>query len=813
MSLKTIRNLLCLLLVLAIVILFGRYLIFQKLFLFLDIGSDTMALFYPSYLEEVRTIRSGQVPMWSFSKGIGQGQFTSNILSPFTWIRVLLGEQYLAYGIGWIQMLKVFLIAFVVFKLFRFQGLSWEASFLGSVLLSFSGYVVIGSCWYGHSMRIMLMLLVLLGVEMWLSKRKWWLIPFPLIFLAGPSLLFAFELVIIYLVLRLSLSSSLNFKSIGKLLKDCWKPLVTGILFMAPFLGFRIYQLVYSPRVGGAASYIDSLSSVGIFSFNDAPHYMTILARFFSNDLSGTGDSFIGYGNYLEAPLFYCGLASLLLVPQLFFHLRKKQKIVFAGLLGFWALILVFPYFRYALYAFAGDYYKTAVSLFIPFTLIWIASLTFDRLIKGARVNLPVLGITGAALIGLLFYLPHIFVHIPIDRGLRWTLITFIALEMLALGASNFIAKKQIFWLFFVVLVLVEGLIQSYPAINKRKALGNETYKQRTFYNDYSVEAIKYLKSIDSSFFRIQKLNGSYLSGLNDSQAQGYYDTKSYRSHNHNNYIQFYLAMEMMEGRTEHASRWIEGLNRAPELHPFFQIKYMITDAKEKKKMPVDYYENLGDLNGLTLYKNKTPIPFGFFVESMITESEFKGLETYYKRLNSIYKSVVIPDDEVGKYPALKRRNLQSIASSLSLPSYSKKLADRSFQIKSFAQNRIEGHVNLDKAAMLIFSMPNDAGWKAYVNGEQKDLSYVDNGLTGLYLGSSGEFEILLKYRPPFLMLGLIFLLLGIALYVYLLRRKKVLHAFIGNNDLKELVIEIADQKESSPAPVPQVKKKKKPKK
>jgi hypothetical protein len=93
-------------------------------------------------------------------------------------------------------------------------------------------------------------------------------------------------------------------------------------------------------------------------------------------------------------------------------------------------------------------------------------------------------------------------------------------------------------------------------------------------------------------------------------------------------------------------------------------------------------------------------------------------------------------------------------------------------KMESFTQSRIKGSIQLNEPSMILFSFPFDKGWEAKLNGQDVDLVEINNGLTGLY-AEAGNFQIDLKYRPPFFVLGWIVFFLSIGFYIYLLRRSK----------------------------------------
>ena len=74
-------------------------------------------------------------------------------------------------------------------------------------------------------------------------------------------------------------------------------------------------------------------------------------------------------------------------------------------------------------------------------------------------------------------------------------------------------------------------------------------------------------------------------------------------------------------------------------------------------------------------------------------------------------------------------------------------------KLESFRQNRIEGRIDTAAPGYLVFQMPFERGWRAFVNGERVPTTRVDVGLLGLHL-PAGEHRIVLRYLPPTLLIG-----------------------------------------------------------
>ena len=102
-----------------------------------------------------------------------------------------------------------------------------------------------------------------------------------------------------------------------------------GVLLGSLVFFSNAHLLINNPRVSGGASLFHMLSSVPMFTTSPFFANFSALYRLFSNDLLGTGSNFKGLGNYLESPILYIGLPSLLLAPQAFLFFEKRKRNVF----------------------------------------------------------------------------------------------------------------------------------------------------------------------------------------------------------------------------------------------------------------------------------------------------------------------------------------------------------------------------------------------------------------------------------------------------------------------------------------------------
>ena len=172
-----------------------------------------------------------------------------------------------------------------------------------------------------------------------------------------------------------------------------------GAIITIPYL----YAVLNSPRGSGTTSLVSTLVSSGIFTLAPALHNITAALRPFANDMLGAADNFGGCQNYLEAPITYCGLLSLLVFPQAFLHASRRRKIILLLFLGGALIPTILPWFRYLFWLFQGDYYRTH-SLFSIFGLITISMVVLSGYTEGKRINIWLLAATELLLLGTLYF-------------------------------------------------------------------------------------------------------------------------------------------------------------------------------------------------------------------------------------------------------------------------------------------------------------------------------------------------------------------------------------------------------------------------
>ena len=755
-----------------------------QLFLFLDIGSDTVNAMYTRLVQLAAYVRDEGLPGWSFHQGMGANIFARSLGNPLEWPLFLMGAESLAYGIVWITVFKVVLGGLFFYLYLRELKLSAYVTLIGGLLYAFSGFMILGGSWYSFSMEALHLAILLYAFERYFRCGSWWLFPLVigLIAAARPFNLYTFSVFFtFYSVFRFVDVHGLKWQALSIFLLRLMGLGILGAGLVSFFLFSNILEIVESQRSsGGAASVSSMLQARPFFSTGSDLYRLTEIMRFFSSDLLGTGSNYQGAMNYLEAPMFYGGLLTLLLFPQIFIFLKGRQRWCYATLLVIILLPVIFPYIRYTYWLFSGDYYRI-LSFMVTIILMLMSLQALHHVLKYKQINLFMLWTTLLLLLLALFYpyeLSDANAAVKIDVGLAQMVAIFLIVYTILLTLIDRAALHGAILLVLLVAVITELSYFSTITV-KRASLSEKMFESRAGYNDYTVETMAYLKEKDSSFYRVEK---TYSSGpaehisLNDAQIQNYFGTKVYHSFNQPNYLRFLESMEFFDNQDPLlARRWINGLIQRPVLLSFASVKYVLIQDERQQALFAQFgYSKLKQINDVIVLENSLVLPFGFTYDRYMTSADFETLGKGDKAI-ALLNAAVLEDTDIAKLEQFDRLSLSDLPKSYPPQHYRNDIEHRRaevFEMESFSHNRIKGSAQVSETQLLFFSIPFDSGWHALIDGQPVRLLRTNIGFTGMML-YAGKHQIELFYHPPYRDLGLLSSVLAVLLYLFFLWRTR----------------------------------------
>src|ERR1035437_6799362 len=113
---------------------FKDFLLQQKIYLFKDIGSDSLNASWPWMAHSADYIAQYGVPSWSFNMGMGQNILSFSFYDPFDYILYLFGKDNMPHLIIYKELIKIILAGFLFFKYLKLLKLSNYTATVGSMM-------------------------------------------------------------------------------------------------------------------------------------------------------------------------------------------------------------------------------------------------------------------------------------------------------------------------------------------------------------------------------------------------------------------------------------------------------------------------------------------------------------------------------------------------------------------------------------------------------------------------------------------------------------------------------------------------------
>lgn len=750
-------------------VIFHDFIFGDSVLLYKDIGSDSINIFYPNYVLRSDYLRQVGLFSWSFQAGMGQNLSAyvgTLLIGPLVW----LPKSLIAHAIVYQHLLYILIAGLCFWKLLTLRNLSKTASLLGAISLAFSSYMSMGSCWYFHAQEVAGFAFLMLSAELAVSRARWVLIA-PAVALLG--FLGAFHLYLAALFLcffvpfrlfeRYGWQSNTAFGICVSLAGAAVLGVGLGAIVTLDGLSAMLNSPRGSTRIGHAWPTPEHMFQAG-----SSTYYLTAALRFFSNDILGTGNDFRGAGNYLEAPIFYAGLISLLIFPQVFVRARPIHRILYATFVCLVILPIAFPWFRFLFWLFHGGYFRT-FSLFSILGILTLSMSAFSHYLEKGILNRPLLVLTLLASLAILYF-PSGAMQALVDPNIRNWVAIFLVLYAGLLILGQLLKRQAMAGRLILGLVAIELVCFDRITISSRPTVTKTELRERVGYNDVTTDALRDIKSDDRSFYRVTKTWSSGPSmhpSLNDAMVFGYYGTSSYSSFNNLNYINFLMAVDAISGADLPAKiQWSRGLEGHRLLSAFACEKYVLT----KNPVPFEtagYYELVRKYGtDAYLLRNHLFLPLGLSFDRYITDNTLSQVPAQAKAL-AVLHAIVVPDQQTGDQAGLTLLSMDELRSKVRDIVPADIIAERretSLQMRSFSETRIKGTIKCNESRVLVIQTPFDRGWLARVNGRESTTLKVDGGLLGVLL-SKGEHSIDIRYRPPFFYHGATITLLSCCLF------------------------------------------------
>lgn len=689
-------------------------------------------------------IKSGELGwMWNVDLGtniIGAFSFY-NLGSPFFWVSVLFPAESFPYLVGWLYILKYALAgAFAYLYIRRFIN-KQEFAVLGAVLYAFSGFQSVNLLFYHFHDVVAFFPLLLLGIEkLVVDGKKGYFAAAVFINCLLNYFFFAGEA--IFLVAYFLCRFGIKKNTLIHIIYGC----VEGLLGIGMACFLFLPSLLFIANNPKAAS---NIFESGQWLYSEE-RYLEIIKGIFLPGEPMYDQAAIAYEDFTSTSAYLPGVGMVLVFAYM---MREKSWIRKLLLLTLGVSLL--PVLNSIFYGFSQDYRRW---WYMPILIMAVASAKVMDCKEKYDIKKAVWIVSGiivafAVWMAVSPWEMHSGNEIY-SANRFWGSIIFVLLCNILLIVTQKSSKlfAKIVW---VMVISVSALTTTWMIYQYRVTAQEPKELKEKWDVDRTLNSfdINYRYDVDNS--------GAYIGGVHPLRTYNSTITGSI----------FEMHQEMGLSRTPAVV-----LLDVPGVMQWLGGKYYITYEMDENLKIVDTLD-YGEREAYVVEQSACPI--GFTYENYILKSEFRQLDNQLRGI-AVLMGLIIPDEieeNVSEYLSkvdvctINEDTLQHMEDYIQINS------DNIVNIYEMNAKGFKAEANREKDTYAFFSVPNDVGWTAYVNGTEVDIINI-NGMMAIPI-AEGESDIQFVYEIPGFKIGVIISLIAFLLWIaYWFYAKKLV---VGN--------------------------------
>lgn len=619
------------------VILYRRFLFGQAVYLYTDIGSDSVASSYPILVMLSRLFRSGDFSSYTLSCGLGADTAATFLqyINPLKAFLLLFNRTTMPAGLLLQLYLDTVLCAFAAWRFFLLLTDHSPASMISGLLFAYSGYAVLWSQNLSYGVCLTMFALTMLAVEAFVRKRT---LPR---FLALTGILsvylyssyFFCYMTAVFVIIYLPVRSLLIRDRFGEFLRGY---LLTALSAAAALVMSAVAVVAITGNFLGSVRTGDASRSL-LSLFRSRPRANMLyacIARLFSENLTGIGDGYKGPDNYYEIAVL--SVSALFLFAFFYLLYQRKTRVRTLLITAACVAALLFPAFRYI-------FNMNPLAMRFSFWITLLISMAVAFFLKELLTRPDGKGLlfSGAAAVvftavtWLILHLTADALHFELSGRTMifcaaWILIY--ALVLIALGVSALRVKvnpgpygalQRLLPAALLILASAEILIMRHDALYLRLYLTKEQFGN-SVYSDVTFEAVSDLADEDPGLYRIASTENYFYA--NEGLVDGFNGTTLYNNTNPASLRTLAAAHGTNEVNTPY---FMTGYARYYQ-YTLLGGRYLIREENGDKSFTeaalfnrIAAYPNGSEKNVTAVYKNKNALPFGYLLTQQIPEKDY----------------------------------------------------------------------------------------------------------------------------------------------------------------------------------------------
>lgn len=662
--------------------------------------------------------------LWTWFNDLGSnfiGTFSFyNLFSPFNVISYLFPATWYPYLCPFLMIIKFGVAGLTSYLFLKRYVKDKKLVLLGSLLYSFSGFQLTNMLFHFYDSVVLFpLLLYTLDNLVYDNKKGYFALTVSLLAFTN-WFMFIGEVVfvVIYYVIKVICKSyDFDVKKFFLILLEG----VLGTLLASVVLIPSLLFTISNPRINNDFTLISSLK------YSSLINYIEIFRSFFFPSEVMTPRAYLDIANYDSIDLYLPFIGSVLAISYAF----KRRKNWLSILIFTCILFMFVPVLNSSFFLFTTKYY--ARWFYMP-TLV-LSLLSIKCIEENISIKTGVLVSFSSLLVMILSYFVLTYRHPGVEyiHDIKYIvmMISFMVIDLIVL---IFVYKsKNMLKYLFVFVILFSGIWSNYTI-----------YKYRNNSFEYNKEYYNFMNSYKEIKFDDLVRTNSF-SGCYSNQGMIFKNGNllSFNTNMSGSAFEFYNSVDY----PRLVSTNIEVDN---PLNNFLSVKYFISCTNEKR----EDYELYKKTKNYQIYLNDNYKELGFVFNNYISNKEFlsKNTEENYKIINDM---IILNDKQIDRYKELYNDDVE--------------VRSNTFE---FVNNGFNAKIDVSKDTLVLYTVPYDKGWKAFVNKKEVKIEKVDNGLMAVKI-NKGVNNIKFTYYPPGLKLGLILSIVSyISLLVYIILNK-----------------------------------------
>lgn len=662
--------------------------------------------------------------LWTWFNDLGSnfiGTFSFyNLFSPFNIISYLFPATWYPYLCSFLMIIKFGVAGLTSYLFMRRYVKDKKLVLLGSLLYSFSGFQLTNMLFHFYDSVVLFpLLLYTLDNLVYDNKKGYFALTVSLLAFTN-WFMFIGEIVfvIIYYVIKVICKSyDFNVKKFFSILLEG----VLGTLLASVVLIPSLLFTISNPRINSNFTLISSLK------YSSLINYIEIFRSFFFPSEVMTPRAYLDIANYDSVDLYLPFIGSVLAISYVF----KRRKNWLSILIFICILFMFVPVLNSSFFMFTTKYY--ARWFYMP-TLV-LSLLSIKCIEENISVKTGIIISFSSLLVMILSYFVLTYRHPGVEyiHDIKYIvmMISFMVINLVVL-IFIYKSKNRLKYL-FVFVILFSGIWSNYTIYKYRNNSFEYNMKYYDFINSY--KEIKFDELVRSnSFLGCYSNQGLIFKNSNLLSFNTNISGFAFEFYNSVDYPRLVSTNIMLDN----------------PLNNFLSVKYFISCTDEKR----EDYELYKKTKNYQIYLNENYKDLGFVFNNYISNNEFLSKNTKEK-YNIINDMIILSDKQIDKYKELYNDDVEVYSN-----------------IFKFVNNGFNAKIDVSKDTLVLYTVPYDKGWKAFVNKKEVKIEKVDNGLMAVKI-NKGINNIKFIYYPPGLKLGLILSIVSyISLLVYIIFNK-----------------------------------------